>query len=219
MILPLVPAPSSSLPLSVAIALTCFPGPPIASAPPPTNPQGSLGFEERRRCPGPLFDGARYPTAATFSTTVRAADFDGDGRVDLLVADDYGPLSVLRNRGDATFGDPVESDTSFGLREAVAADLDGDGDLDVAGVSGSRWVSVHVNDGRGSFSTTPYEVPGSYAAVVATDLDGDGDRDLAVVGNGIVSILPNRYESGRGMYGAAAKRQGGLDAYGLLGVG
>jgi hypothetical protein len=62
-------------------------------------------------------------------------DLDADGDVDLVVASTAAPrLTVLQNLGNATFtvlGD-IATDTVNPLRGAVIADLDADGDLDLA---------------------------------------------------------------------------------------
>jgi hypothetical protein len=64
---------------------------------------------------------------------VVAADVDGDGAVDLYVAN-YGADALLRNRGDGTF-EPVTGSAGLGAggwsSSAAFADADGDGDLDL----------------------------------------------------------------------------------------
>jgi len=73
------------------------------------------------------------------SLGVVAADFDGDGRIDLFVANDLGPNSLFRNRGDGTFEDvAMQSGVAFGMRGNAQAnmgvavgDFDEDGDLDI----------------------------------------------------------------------------------------
>lgn len=79
-----------------------------------------------------------------------------------------------------------------GSTGTALADLDGDGDLDIAAVQ--RWanrMTVILNQGNGNFSAfTAYPVgpdAGAYynpAAVVAADFDRDGDIDLATANAG-----------------------------------
>ncbi|GAA0525121.1 Repeat domain-containing protein [Halorubrum aquaticum] len=71
--------------------------------------------------------------------TIQIADFDGDGRPDLLVAEmgleggEIPRMFVYRN-GDEGF-DRVEIDRGVATHEAKTADLTGDGSLDIAGKS------------------------------------------------------------------------------------
>jgi hypothetical protein len=115
-----------------------------------------------------------------------AADFDSDGDIDLAFGMIYGGQTVLLNNGQAVFTlDSLYwfSDYMFAPTSLYAADLDGDGDLDLA-VSNqlSEDVSILLNNGHVVFATQyvfalgfdPYEI-------AAADLDRDGDLDLAVV--------------------------------------
>lgn len=76
-----------------------------------------------------------------------------------------------------------------------AADLDGDGDVDlVVGIQEGYNIRVLLNDGLGNFTAGgEYETTNSYAySIVAADLDSDGDTDIATAGiNGSISVLMN----------------------------
>jgi hypothetical protein len=74
----------------------------------------------------------------------------------------------------------VRSETN-GPRSACAADLDGDGDLDVLSASeNDNKIAWYANDGTGRFG--PQQVITTEAdgaeSVYAADLDGDGDLDV-----------------------------------------
>jgi hypothetical protein len=133
---------------------------------------------------------------------VVAVDLNGDGRPDLAVSDDNaGPgvqvVSVLLNKGDGTFAPAITSPTGAEPTAITAADLNGDGKLDLVvtdwGV-GANAVSVLIGNGDGTFAANvDYPVGQSPDAVAAVDLNGDGKPDLAVAnfyGN-TVSVLIN----------------------------
>jgi hypothetical protein len=84
----------------------------------------------------------------------------------------------------------------------TAADLDGDGDADLAVTSGfDEDVSVLRNNGDGSLrSRARFGVRGRPAGVLAADLDGDEDADLVVPGEDLVNVLLN---AGNGLFAPA----------------
>jgi DNA/RNA endonuclease YhcR with UshA esterase domain len=132
-----------------------------------------------------------------YAYSVFAADLDGDGYRDLAVANSFyaggsGNVAVLINDGDGTFLAAVSYETPYPPSSVVAADLDGDGDPDLAASGG--YVSVFFNDGDGTFeAAVDYGVGTSIGKGVTADLDGDGDQDLALANSGSnsVSVLIN----------------------------
>lgn len=73
--------------------------------------------------------------------SVQLADFDGNGRLDIYVAemglgdhDEEARHLVFRNRGDGSFEETVV-ETGVPTHEAKAVDLDGDGRIDIVGKS------------------------------------------------------------------------------------
>ncbi|HXJ58797.1 MAG TPA: FG-GAP-like repeat-containing protein [Verrucomicrobiae bacterium] len=116
-------------------------------------------------------------------------DYDGDGKLDVLVAGagrrDVAFATIYQNAS----GVFIDSGISLlGLSRALAAwgDFDGDGDLDLAmtGLTsdGIPTTRVYRNNG-GSFAVVPGGFTGVFAGNVAWgDYDGDGDLDLLVTG-------------------------------------
>ena len=114
--------------------------------------------------------------------SVLLADLDGDARIDILVNNrgmengiyfnDRGPIFERRgsfgNQGDSTI-------------DVAAADLNGDGYLDLALANRDGQPNVvYFNDGEGSFPTSrPYGTGSDETrAVEVADLDGDGHTDI-----------------------------------------
>ena len=72
-------------------------------------------------------------------------------------------------------------DAALGALSAHAADLDGDGDLDVLAGSFNNWIAWYENGGDGTFAarrTIADDFRGRVWSVHAANLDGDGDLDV-----------------------------------------
>ncbi|MEX0729025.1 MAG: VCBS repeat-containing protein [Planctomycetaceae bacterium] len=142
------------------------------------------------------------------------ADLDGDGDVDLIlpVGDDledqfaspqpYHGCLWLENKGNWTF-DARRIARFGGTYAADVADLDGDGDQDVALVSmlnaqthpeGASLIWLE-NDGRQSF--TPWRIalePAQLVTVACGDVNGDGIADIVT---GRLNVMHPRTANGR----------------------
>jgi hypothetical protein len=118
-------------------------------------------------------------------------DFNGDGKLDLAVANEYSDsISILLGNGDGTFRPALNSGVHQPLALAVG-DFNGDGKLDLA-VASYGPVSILLGNGDGAFrAAVTYPVSGAAYAVAVGDFNGDGKADLAVAGYGSknVSIL------------------------------
>lgn len=147
--------------------------------------------------------------------SIAAADFDGNGTLDLAVANpgsgvrEDGNVRVLFGDGRGGFAPREESDIKGLLapQGIAAADVDGDGRPDIAvasrPVGRGTEVTVLLNDGTGRFARERGQVvplgakaavsPLSFQPLTAADLDRNGAVDLVVANNGAgtVSILFN----------------------------
>ncbi len=107
------------------------------------------------------------------------ADFNGDRRPDLALSALSGDsVLVLINQGDGAF----QEDASYTIwgGNLIAADLNGDGNLDLA--TGESGVSVLLNQGDGSFRASRSYLAACWpSALVSSDFNGDGMPDLATV--------------------------------------
>jgi hypothetical protein len=143
---------------------------------------------------GTFAAGVSY-SAGTDALSLTAADLNGDGKPDLAAAGYGGVVIVLLNQGAGSFSPPVEyiveQNAYPSLPVVAAADLNGDGKVDLA-VAGHR-MSVLLNQGDGTFTLAAGYGAGVGAyAIVAADLNADGMPDLAVANysaNGGMTVL------------------------------
>ncbi|MBC7772650.1 MAG: VCBS repeat-containing protein [Pyrinomonadaceae bacterium] len=139
------------------------------------------------------------PTNFTVASSPRdlvAADFSGDGLMDIAVVNYVSDnLSVLQGRGDGTLMTRVNFALGDGPSALIAGDFDRDGDTDLAIANQlASSVTIMANNGAGVFSSVQTVPSGSApAAITAADLDGDGDLDLVVgaSGDNAVAVLRN----------------------------
>jgi len=153
---------------------------------------------------------------------VASGDFDGDGLVDLAFANSFSSgfaeidSFVYKARSGGGFGTAQALLPTKGAVDVAAADVDGDGDVDLVFANGldnmlDRAVDsyVYLNDGSGDFGSGPAaSLPTVGASAVAVaDIDGAGWRDLvfACMDDGTTFDVPSLvYLGGASGYGASA---------------
>lgn len=178
----------------------------------------------------------RFELAVTLRTgdrpeAVLTGDLNGDSIPDLVTTNQgANDISVFlartktHARGEIEYADPVAYVTGDRPFIPALADLDGDGDLDLA-VPGllSDDVTVLLNQGQGRFTRgAHFTVDPGPVSVQAADFDGDGALDLAVASSiaDNVTLYHNRTPVAPGPIGmsgaagaaAGAKAQGRAEA-------
>jgi hypothetical protein len=155
-------------------------------------------------------------------SAVAAGDFNGDGKLDLAVANTLdSTVSVLIGNGDGSFQTQVVYPTVSGPVSVLTADVNGDHKLDLVVAldctscggqppSPPNGVSVLLGNGDGTFQQQLVSPGGS--PLVAADFNGDGKLDLfaggsVLLGNGDGTFLLHaNYPTGTA--GAAADLNG-----------
>jgi hypothetical protein len=142
------------------------------------------------------------------NASVVSADFDGDGKADIVVTNtSAGSISVYRNNGSGgpfPFTDKTNYPANPGsLTSTLVMDIDGDGKLDLVVFNSQLMVLLNTSTpGAISFAApfVPAHSPGNAGfGGVAADFDGDGRADILIDGyklfrnitaNGVVDFLP-----------------------------
>jgi hypothetical protein len=162
-------------------------------------------------------DRTDYASGVSPSDVV-AADFDGDGRSDLAVANEDQTLSVFIGKGDGTFKDYVRYPIGTLSQGLASADFNGDGrpDIVVSNYTESTLL-LFINRGDGTFGASRTLPVGPHPRfVVAVDLNGDGRPDLATANyndaiyDGSISVMINQ---GNAQFSAPTQIPAGLGPY------
>jgi hypothetical protein len=141
-----------------------------------------------------------YTSGGWSAESVAVSDLNGDGHLDVVVANGlgsdstYGEVSVLLGNGNGTFQPAVSYSSGVEFAQSVAiGDVNGDGKPDLVlsnlcDINCDGEVSVLLGNGDGTFQpAVTYNSGGSYAWSVAIgDLNGDGIPDL---------VVANQYQS------------------------
>ena len=150
--------------------------------------------------------GLAYPGGFTLTGAMQAnlirvlaADINGDGKTDIVVIGGTNGDVFLSN-GDGTFtirglaypaGFNLNSALQNNLLQLVAADINGDGRVDIVAIGGANG-DVFLSNGDGTFTISGLPYPSGFnltgamqanqLRVLAADINGDGNADMVVIG-------------------------------------
>lgn len=125
-------------------------------------------------------------SGSELSASISLGDVNGDGALDVVVANGRhwpGQNRIYLNDGRAAFtlARPLGQEQA-GSYAVPLADLDGDGDLDIAVGNDRTRNLVFLNDGSGRFEPgATFGTPSPTRSLTLADLDGDGHTDILVV--------------------------------------
>lgn len=129
---------------------------------------------------------------------VRAGDLDGDGDMDLAVAQfgyDDGETRWIENKGNWSFESHILQYLSGPINVEIV-DIDSDNDLDIISLVSQEWEEIYcfINDGKGGFQ--PNLLYGSSnqdygsSGISLSDLDQDGDMDVLYTNGDAFDYMP-----------------------------
>jgi hypothetical protein len=131
-------------------------------------------------------------------TDVEAGDLDGDGDIDLAVAEfgyDDGEIRWLENKGNWHFESHILLSLSGTIHTPIA-DMDNDGDLDIVALVSQEWEEIYIfeNDGKANFK--PHMIYGSAnedfgsSGISLVDLNQDGYLDILYTNGDAFDYIP-----------------------------
>jgi Bacterial Ig-like domain (group 3)/FG-GAP-like repeat len=147
-----------------------------------------------------------YNSGEGYQSSVQVADINGDGKLDLLLANlDSNTVGVLLGNGDGTFQAVVTFGSTGQYAESVAAaDVDGDGKPDllvlneVCGGTDIGCIGVLLGNGDGTFQpAVTYGSGGEALSMAVADLNSDAKPDVVVANYSVLGVLLNNTRKGK----------------------
>lgn len=148
------------------------------------------------------YEGLIIKSLSQEGPSVAIGDIDNDGNQDIFIGGGKGSPAILyKHTGNGKLNPlPQEVFDADALYEDTAAaffDADNDGDIDLVVGAGGNQVGeensyrcrMYLNDGKGSFTKSPHQIPSIFkniSTIAPNDFDDDGDIDLFVGSRSVV---------------------------------
>jgi hypothetical protein len=158
--------------------------------------------------------------AGTQPVSIVAADFNGDGNLDLAVANiGSNTVGVYLGNGDGTFQPALDIATPMLPRFLATGDFNGDGRTDFAvslGNGDTNNVAIFLGNGDGTFRPAITATAGlSPVGIASADFNGDGKLDLAIANNDYNNSVSVLLGNGDGTFQAAVNYAGGSEPFSI----
>ncbi|GAA0549799.1 hypothetical protein FHS83_001165 [Rhizomicrobium palustre] len=127
----------------------------------------------------------RPPGAPEITAKPLAADFNTDGKGDIVLQNKSGQVMVWTMNGTEKTGAAALRDAGANLKVIAAADFNGDGKTDILLQNNYADVQIWTFNGIGLTSavTVPTKIETSWHAIGAGDFNGDGKADILFQNN------------------------------------
>jgi hypothetical protein len=130
--------------------------------------------------------------------SVAVGEVEGDGRPDLLVAEDTGEVLVLHNDGNGTFTEAGRFPAGSGVGPLLTADLTGNGAEDIIDGDQNSTVATLLNIGQASPSPSSLTfgtvTEGEESAPQTVTIANTGAAPMTIEGLGLAGVDPGDFD-------------------------